>query len=81
VVATARMPLPRPTEPELQAKLDDARFRLHEIVILRMKTWLPEATLKELQWAEAFRREQVRVRFRLLSNRGSDQVSQFGETP
>jgi hypothetical protein len=41
-------------------------MRLHEIVILRMKTWLPAETLKELQWAEAFRREQVRVQFRIL---------------
>ena len=30
-VAAARMPPPRPTE-SLQAKLDAARFRLHEIV-------------------------------------------------
>jgi hypothetical protein len=31
-----------------------------------MKTWLPAETLKELQWAEAFRREQARVQFRIL---------------
>jgi hypothetical protein len=36
---------PRPTE-SLQAKLDAARFRLHEIVILRLKSWLPETMLK-----------------------------------
>jgi hypothetical protein len=35
-----------PTEADLQARLDAARMRLHEIVILRMKTWLPEETLK-----------------------------------
>jgi hypothetical protein len=41
-------------------------MRLHEIVILRMKTWLPEETLKGLQSAEPFRREQLRVHFRIL---------------
>jgi hypothetical protein len=53
---------PRSTEADLQAKLDAARMRLHEIVILRMKTWLPAKTLKELPEVEAWRREQVRVR-------------------
>jgi hypothetical protein len=55
-----------PTEADLQAKLDAARIRLHEVVILRMKTWLPEETLKGLREAEEFRREQVRVHFRAL---------------
>jgi hypothetical protein len=31
---------------DLQATLDDARVRLHEIVVLSMKTWLPAETLK-----------------------------------
>jgi hypothetical protein len=56
----------RLTEAELLAKLDAARIQLHEVVILRMKTWLPEETLKGLRQAEAFRREQVRRHFRLL---------------
>jgi hypothetical protein len=42
VAAAKRAPAPRPTEDDLQAKLDAARMRLHEIVILSMKTWLPE---------------------------------------
>jgi hypothetical protein len=68
VAATVGMPPPRsePTESELLAKLDAARIQLHEVVILRMKTWLPEETLKGLRQAEAFRREQVRRHFRLL---------------
>jgi hypothetical protein len=48
VAAKARIPTPRPTETDLQVKLEDARMRLHEIVILRMKTWLPTETLKAL---------------------------------
>jgi hypothetical protein len=67
-VAAARMPPPRPTESELQAKLDAARFWLHEIVILGMKTWLPADTLNGLRQAEAFRREQVRMHFRMLKD-------------
>jgi hypothetical protein len=52
-VAAARRAKPPPLkEADLQAKLDAARVRLHEIVILRMKTWLPAETLKDLQWAE-----------------------------
>ncbi len=47
----------RPAEADLQAALDAARLRLHDIVILRMKTWLPEETLDGLREAEAFRRE------------------------
>jgi hypothetical protein len=48
---------PRPTEADLQARLDAARKRLHEVVILRLKTWLPTETLNGLQSAEASRRE------------------------
>jgi hypothetical protein len=55
-----------PTEADLQATLDAARMRLHEIVILRLKTWLPEETVKGLWEAEAFRREQVRMYFRIV---------------
>jgi hypothetical protein len=57
-----------PTEADLHARLDAARMRLHEIVILRMKTWLPDETLKALWQAEAFRREQVRMHFRILES-------------
>jgi hypothetical protein len=46
---------------DLQVGLDAARQRLHEIVILRMKTWLPEEMRKGSQQAEAFRREHVRM--------------------
>jgi hypothetical protein len=67
VASAKRLQCPeRLTEAELLAKLDAARIQLHEVVILRMKTWLPEETLKGLRQAEAFRREQVRRHFRLL---------------
>jgi hypothetical protein len=56
----------RLTEADLQARLDAARQRLHEIVILRMKTWLPAETLKGLREAEMCWREQVRVHYRIL---------------
>jgi hypothetical protein len=65
-VGAAKPPPPRLTEADLQARLDGARIRLHAIVILRMKTWLPEGTLKGLKLAEAIRREDVRMHFRIL---------------
>jgi hypothetical protein len=38
-VAAAKRPKPpKPTEADLQARLDAARSRLHQIVILRMNT-------------------------------------------
>jgi hypothetical protein len=65
-VAAAR-PKPAPlTDERLQAKLDGARQRLHEIVILRMKTWLAEETRKELPAIEGSARGQVRVHHRIL---------------
>jgi hypothetical protein len=49
-VAAAKRPKPpRPTEADLQARLDVARMRLHEIVILRMKTWIREETRRGLR--------------------------------
>jgi hypothetical protein len=65
-VATHQRAKPPPTEADLQARLDAARMRLHEIVILGMKTSLPEETRQGLRQAETFRREQVRVHFRAL---------------
>jgi hypothetical protein len=65
--ATAkRQKPPRSTEAELQAKLGAARMRLHEIVLLRMKTWLPAETLGGLREAEAWRRGEVRLHFQVL---------------
>jgi hypothetical protein len=75
-VATCRSSTPtRPTQAELQARLDAARARLHEIVMLRMKTWLPEETLKGLREAEALRREQVRMHFRILEHARTEEQS------
>jgi hypothetical protein len=72
-VAASGRAKPAPlTEADLQTRLDAARQMLHEIVILSMKTWLPAETLKDLQWAEAFRREQVRVHFRVLERFRAD---------
>jgi hypothetical protein len=66
-VAAARRPKPpRPTEADLQARLDAARQRLHEIVILRMKTWIREETRRGLREAEDWRRERVRFHFEVL---------------
>jgi hypothetical protein len=50
-IAAAR-PKPLPlTGERLQAKLDGARQRLREIVILGIKTWLPEETRQRLREA------------------------------
>jgi hypothetical protein len=66
IAAGKRPPAPRPTEADLQAKLDAARMRLHEIAILSMKTWLPAETLEGLREAESWRRNEVRLRHRIL---------------
>jgi hypothetical protein len=66
VAAPKRPKPPRPAEADLLAKLDGARMRLHEIVILRMKTWLPEETRKALREAEGWRRGEVWLHFRIL---------------
>jgi hypothetical protein len=66
-VAAAKRPKPpKPTEADLQARLEAARQRLQEIVILRMKTWAPEETRRGLREAEAWRRERVRFHFEVL---------------
>jgi hypothetical protein len=66
-VAAAKRPKPpRPTEADLQARLDAARMRLREIVILRMKTWVSEETRRGLGEAEEWRRGEVRLHFQVL---------------
>jgi hypothetical protein len=45
--------MPQLTHADLQAGLDAARQRLHEIVIFSMKTWLPEEMWKGLKPPEA----------------------------
>jgi hypothetical protein len=57
---------PRAAEAALDAKLDAARMRLHDIVILGTKTWLPAETLKGLREAETWRRGEVRSHFQVL---------------
>jgi hypothetical protein len=80
--SAAKRPKPAPaTEQDLEAKLAAARQRLREIVILSMKTWVPEETRKGLGEAEAWRREMVRMhhkvleRFRAEQRRRSDRCS------
>jgi hypothetical protein len=51
--------------------------RLHEVVILGMKTWLPEETLKGLREAEAWRRVEVRLRWRILEHFREEQRRQL----
>jgi hypothetical protein len=61
-VAAAKRPKPpRPTEADLQARLDAARRRL-----LRMKTWIREETRRGLREAEEWRRGEVRLHFQVL---------------
>jgi hypothetical protein len=68
-LSIAEEPTPPPlTEERLQAKLDGARQRLREIVILGMKTWLPEETRKALPAIESYARGQVRVHYRILES-------------
>ena len=69
VCAVAGAPLAKPqqsTEAELQAKLDGARQRLRQIVVLGLKSWLLEETPKELAKIEGYARGQVRVHHRIL---------------
>ena len=61
-IAAAKRPKPpRPTEADLQARLDAARRRL-----LRMKTWIREETRRGLREAEEWRRGEVRLHFQVL---------------
>jgi hypothetical protein len=78
VAAGPRRRPAQPTEAELQAKLNAARTRLHEIVILGMKTWLPPDTLKGLRQAEAWRRGEVRLQFRVLERFREEQRRRTG---
>jgi hypothetical protein len=66
ITAAKRPQPPKPTEADLQAKLDAARARLRELVVFGMKTWLPAATLHRLRDAEQWRRREVRLHFRML---------------
>jgi hypothetical protein len=60
---------PQPTEADVQAKLDAARQRLHEIVILRLNEDLDaRGDAEGMRQAETFRREQVRMHFCLLEH-------------
>jgi hypothetical protein len=51
VAARKRPAPPRPTEADLQARLEAARKMLREIVLLRLKFWLPQETRDGLQGA------------------------------
>jgi hypothetical protein len=73
-VAAAKRPKPpKPTEADLQARLDAARMRVHEIVVLRMKTWLPAETLSGLREAETWRRGEVRLHHQMLKRLREEQ--------
>jgi hypothetical protein len=81
VAAAKRPPRPRPIEADLQARLDAARQRLHEIVILRMKTWIREETLKGLRDAEDWRRGEVRLHFHVLERFREEQRRREAQQP
>jgi Tfp pilus assembly protein PilN len=65
----------------LQASLDAARQRLHEIVILRMKTWIREETRRGLRDAEDWRRGEVRLHFQVLERFREEQRRRHEEQP
>jgi hypothetical protein len=78
-VAAARRPKPPPLdEARLEAKLDGARQRLREIVLLGMKTWLSAETRKELPATENWAREQVRMNHRILERFRAEQRQREG---
>jgi hypothetical protein len=59
-VASSKRPKPpKPTEADLQARLDAARMRVREIVMLRMKSWLSQEARDGLLDAEDWRRDRV----------------------
>jgi hypothetical protein len=64
VAAHKRPKPPKRTEADLQAKLEAARMRVREIVLLRMKFWLPQETRDGLRDAEYWRRARVRFHYR-----------------
>jgi hypothetical protein len=56
-------------------------MRLHEIVILRMKTWIREETRRGLRHAEDWRRERVRFHFEVLKRFREEQRRRREEQP
>jgi hypothetical protein len=67
-VASSKRPKPpKPTEADLQARLDAARMRVREIVMLRMKSWLSQEARDGLLDAEDWRRDRVRLHYRILA--------------
>jgi hypothetical protein len=66
MAAPKRSPPLRPTEADLQAKLDAARQMLREIVLLRLRYRLPQETRDGLREAEEWRRDRVRMHFQVL---------------
>jgi hypothetical protein len=72
VAVAAQRPMLQRTEADLQAKLDTARARLHEIVVLGTKTWLAVETLRGLQ-AETWRRREVRLHIQVLERLRQEQ--------
>jgi hypothetical protein len=69
---------PKPTEADLQAKLDAARARLRELVVFGMKTWLPAPTLHRLRDAGQWRRREVRMHFNMLKRLREEQQRRQG---
>jgi hypothetical protein len=68
-IAAAKRPKPpKPTEADLQVRLEAARMRVREIVLLRMKFWLPRETRDGLLDAEDWRRERVRFHHRIFED-------------
>jgi hypothetical protein len=66
-LSAAKLRNPPPLdEARLQMKLDGARQRLRELVVLGMKPSVSEETRQRLREAESWTREQVRLHFRTL---------------
>jgi hypothetical protein len=81
IVAATQAKTPRPTEADLQARLEAARMRLREIVVRRMKTWIREETRRGLREAEEWRRERVRFHFEVLERFREEQRRDRAERP
>jgi hypothetical protein len=68
IAAAKRVTRPLPDELGLQAKLDDARQRLRNLVIIGLRPGLSEEMRASVRKVESWTRAELKVHFRLLEN-------------
>jgi len=68
IAAAKTVTRPLPDESRLQGKLDDARQRLRNLVIMGLRPGLSEETRASVRKVESWTRAEVKVHFRMRWN-------------